>query len=202
MIDDAQRSGMSDEELKAWRRRENEAYIETIRNRANDGTGRGGVAFDHAVSKIVIDGDSLNFNALNSSEMELIGEGFFGPGMMVGPITRAELRARVRKVSGPFSWAIFPHTKEYLEGFEHFRLKNLAGELKLPAMRELAAAARPEAMLEKVRRLRDELAPKHARKGVARAIADAINEERERAGDMEAVSIKRVQNLLSELHRT
>lgn len=201
MTEDAERSGMSEEDLNAWRRRENDKYIEIIKRRANDGTGRGGVAFDHAVSKIINEGDSLNYNALSASEMELIGEGFFVQGMMFGPVTRAELRKRPRRGTGAFSWATFPHTEEYLEGFEHLRLKNLAEELKLPAMRERAAAQRPEGMLEQVRRLRDEFASTHAGKALARAIADAINEERERAGEMEPVSVKRVQNLLSELRR-
>lgn len=199
MSDRPESPSMSDEELRAWRRRYNESRLEQIKARAHDGSGRGGVAFERAVSKIVIDEESLNFDALSSNELELIGEGLLGPGMMFGPVSRANLVARVRKAAkGPFEGVIFPHTSDYLDAFETWRLQLLANALQLPAAREKSAKARPKPAQDAVRRFRDQLQGKYQGKQLAEAILAAWNLERATAGK-KPVLRKTVENYLSDL---
>lgn len=199
MTKDSECSVMSDDELKDWRRKWNEARLEQIKARANDGTGRGGAAFNLAIKKVVFDDDSLNFNSLSADEVELIGEGLYGPTMMFGPTTRAQLKKRVRVATeGPLAGAIFPHTKDFLQGFEINRLEVLASKLHMPAMRKKSAAERPKPAQEAVKRLRDELRTQHQGKRLAEAIRAAWNLERERAGKR-PVERHTVENYLSNL---
>lgn len=192
-------SPTGDEELRAWRRRSNEVRLEQIKARAQDGSGRGGPAFDLAVSKILIDDDSLNFKALSSDELELIGEGFFGPGMMFGPTTRANLRKRVRQATvGPLKGMIFPHTAEFLDWFETWRLQLLANALQLPAARAKSAKSRPKPAQEAVKRLRDQFRGQYQGKRLAEEILAAWNLEREASGK-KPVLRKTVENYLSDL---
>ncbi len=199
MTKDSECSVMSDDELKIWRRQWNEARLEQIKARANDGTGRGGAAFNLAIKKIVFDDDSLNFNSLSADELELIGEGLYGPTMMFGPTTRAQLRKRVRMATeGPLAGAIFPHTKDFLEGFETNRLEVLASKLHMPAMRKKSAVDRPKPAQEAIRRLRDELRTQHKAKSLAEAILAAWNLERAKLGKKPAQR-HTVENYLSKL---
>ncbi len=197
MTDDAERSGMSEEKLKAWRRRENDEYIEIIKRRANDGTGRGGVAFDHAVSKIVNEGDSLNYSALSADELELIGEGLYGPTMMFGPTTRARLRGLSPRVAdGPLAGAIFPYPCEKMAGFNDLRLAVLASDMRMPAIQEKSAIGRKKPLQDAVKRHRDELMSMFRGKALAVAILDALNREREAVG-IKPLALSTVQKTLS-----
>ena len=201
MTDWEEGASLSAEELRALRRRYNEARLEQIKSRAHDGSGRGGPAFDLAVSKIVIDEDSLNFNALKPDELDLIGEGFYGPGMMYGPATRARLRALAPRVAGgPLEGAIFPYPREKLAGFDDLRLAVLANDLRMPAIREMSATRRKKPLQESIKRWYDEFSPTYDGKALAVAILDAVNFEREKSGD-KPIALKTVQTQLAALRK-
>ena len=197
MTDHPDDAFMSAEELRAWRRRYNEDRLAQIKARANDGSGRGGPAFDLAVSKIVIDEDSLNFSALSADEHELIGEGLYGPGMMNGPTIRKMLKDRSPRVAaGPLAGAILPYPREKMVGFNDLRLAVLASELRMPAIQKKSASQRKKPLQEAIKRLHEELAPRYEGKALAAAIFDALNLEREKS-DGKQIALKTVQTQLS-----
>ena len=193
--------GLSDEDVRAIRRRYNEARLAQIKARAHDGSGRGGPAFDLAVSKIVIDEDSLNFNALSPDELELIDEGFYGPTMMFGPTTRARMRAFSPKVaSGPLAGATYPYPREKMPGFNDLRLAVLASDMRMSAIQEKSASGRKKPLQDAVKRLRDELALRFQGKALAVAILEALNREREAVGT-KPVTLTTVRTTLSLLRK-
>ena len=201
MTDRPESPDLSDEEVRAIRRRYNESRLEQIKARAHDGSGRGGPAFDRAVSKIVIDDDSLNFKALSPDELELIDEGLYGPTMMFGPKTRARLRGLAPRVaSGPMAGAIFPYPREKMAGFNDLRLAVLANDMRMSAIQEKSASGRKKPLQDAVKRLREELAPRFRGKALAVAILDALNREREAAG-IKPVALSTVQKNLSLLRK-